>query len=78
MQMVLAYKPIAGCPDVLARYFRAKGDKVCSAALPWHTGRHSRKPGNKTAAQISDFYHDEFTDCFKGLVLLMTLWENLE
>ncbi|NLO40304.1 MAG: methionine--tRNA ligase [Ruminiclostridium sp.] len=56
--------------DVLARYFRAKGDKVCYVSGSDCHGtpvaiRASQE--NKTAAQISDFYHDEFTDCFKRL-----------
>ncbi|MBP7175087.1 MAG: methionine--tRNA ligase [Thermoclostridium sp.] len=56
--------------DVLARYFRAKGDTVCYVSGSDCHGtpvaiRASQE--NKTAAQISDLYHDEFMDCFTRL-----------
>lgn len=56
--------------DVLARYHRAKGDKVyfvsgsdCHGTpVALRAKRNKRKP-----EEISDFYHKEFCDCFKKL-----------
>ena len=56
--------------DVLARYFRAKGDTVffvsgsdCHGTPVTIRARQE----NKTPREISDFYHNEFDDCFKRL-----------
>jgi methionyl-tRNA synthetase len=56
--------------DVLARYFRAKGDTVffvsgsdCHGTPVAIRAKHE----NKTPEEISDYYHDEFDDCFNCL-----------
>lgn len=56
--------------DVLARYFRAKGDTVffvsgsdCHGTPVTIRARQE----NKTPQEISDYYHNEFDDCFKRL-----------
>ena len=56
--------------DVLARYFRAKGGKVffVSGSDCHGTPVSIRtRQENKTPEEISDFYHNEFTECFKRL-----------
>lgn len=56
--------------DVLARYFRAKGDTVCYVSGSDCHGTPvaiRARQENKTAVEISDFYHREFTDCFNRL-----------
>lgn len=56
--------------DVLARYFRAKGDTVffvsgsdCHGTPVTIRARQE----NKTPQEISDFYHNEFNECFERL-----------
>jgi len=56
--------------DVLARYHRAKGDRVyfVSGSDCHGTPVALRAKRNKrTPEEISDFYHKEFCDCFKKL-----------
>lgn len=56
--------------DVLARYFRAKGETVCYISGSDCHGTPvaiRARQENKTAADISDFYHREFEDCFRRL-----------
>jgi len=56
--------------DVLARYHRACGDNVVYVSGSDCHGTpvaiRSKKEG-KTPKEISDFYHNEFVDCFKKL-----------
>lgn len=56
--------------DVLARYFRAKGDRVFFVSGSDCHGTpvaiRARKE-NKTPAEISDCYHNEFAECFNRL-----------
>jgi methionyl-tRNA synthetase len=56
--------------DVLARYFRAKGDTVFFVSGSDCHGTpvaiRARQEG-KTPQEISDYYHNEFDSCFKGL-----------
>ena len=56
--------------DVLARYFRAKGDTVFLVSGTDCHGTpvaiRARQEG-KTPEEISDCYHNEFTECFKHL-----------
>jgi methionyl-tRNA synthetase len=56
--------------DVLARYFRARGDTVffvsgsdCHGTPVTIRARQE----NKTPKEVSDFYHDEFCECFNRL-----------
>lgn len=56
--------------DVLARYFRAKGDTVCYVSGSDCHGtpvaiRAAQE--NKTPDEISDLYHREFEECFNQL-----------
>jgi methionyl-tRNA synthetase len=56
--------------DVLARYFRAKGDTVFFVSGSDCHGTPvaiRAKKENKTPQEISDYYHKEFTDCFLRL-----------
>lgn len=56
--------------DVLARYFRAKGDTVVFVSGSDCHGTPvaiRARQENKTPAEISDYYHNEFTDCFNHL-----------
>jgi len=56
--------------DVLARYFRAKGETVFFVSGSDCHGTPvtiRAKQENKTPKEISDFYHNEFNDCFKHL-----------
>ena len=56
--------------DVLARYFRAKGDNVFFVSGSDCHGTPvaiRAKQENKTPQEISDYYHNEFDDCFKRL-----------
>lgn len=56
--------------DVLARYHRAKGDTVFFVS---GTDCHGTpvsiraKQEGRTPQEISDMYHDEFTECFDRL-----------
>lgn len=56
--------------DVLARYHRAAGDKVCFVSGSDCHGTpvaiRAKKEG-KTPEEISDLYHEEFSQCFKKL-----------
>jgi methionyl-tRNA synthetase len=56
--------------DVLARYFRVKGDTVFYVSGTDCHGTpvtlRARKE-NKTPQEISEHYHNEFTECFKKL-----------
>ncbi len=63
--------------DVLARYYRAKGDTVffvsgsdCHGTPVTIRARQE----NKTPVEISDFYHHEFCDCFCRLGFSYTLY----
>ena len=56
--------------DVLARYHRAIGDDVYFVSgSDCHGTPVAIRAGQekKTPKEISDFYHEEFTDCFKKL-----------
>lgn len=56
--------------DVLARYHRAKGDKVCFVSGSDCHGTPvaiRAKQEKKTPEEISDFYHEEFAECFRRL-----------
>ena len=65
--------------DVLARYYRAKGDTVffvsgsdCHGTPVTIRARQE----NKTPEEISDFYHHEFCDCFCRLGFSYTLYSK--
>lgn len=63
--------------DVLARYFRAKGDTVffVSGSDCHGTPVSIRaRQENKTPQQISDYYHDEFKKCFDRLGFSYSLY----
>lgn len=56
--------------DVLARYYRAKGDTVCYVSGSDCHGTPvtiRARQENKTAEEISDHYHHEFDECFRKL-----------
>lgn len=56
--------------DVLARYHRACKDRVCFVSGSDCHGTPvaiRAKAEGKTPKEISDFYHEEFTDCFHRL-----------
>lgn len=56
--------------DVLARYFRAKGDTVFFVSGSDCHGTPvaiRARQENKTPQEISDYYHNEFCDCFRRL-----------
>lgn len=56
--------------DVLARYHRAAGDNVYFVSGSDCHGTPvaiRAKQENKTPREVSDFYHEEFADCFKRL-----------
>ncbi|MBR6478167.1 MAG: methionine--tRNA ligase [Lachnospiraceae bacterium] len=56
--------------DVIARYHRALGDEVYFVSGSDCHGTPvaiRAKQENKTPREISDHYHEEFTDCFKRL-----------
>ena len=56
--------------DVLARYFRAKGDTVYFVSGSDCHGTPvtiRAKQENKTPQEVSDYYHNEFNDCFERL-----------
>ena len=56
--------------DVLARYFRAKGDSVFFVSGSDCHGTPvtiKAKQENKSPQEISDYYHDEFNNCFERL-----------
>lgn len=56
--------------DVLARYHRAAGDHVCfvsgSDCHGTPVALRAKKEG-RTPREISDFYHEEFKECFRKL-----------
>lgn len=56
--------------DVIARYYRAKGDDVYLVSGSDCHGTPvaiRAKQENKTPQEISDYYHEEFCDCFEKL-----------
>jgi len=56
--------------DVLARYFRAKGDTVFFVSGSDCHGTPvaiRARQENKTPQEVSDYYHDEFSSCFDKL-----------
>ena len=56
--------------DVIARYYRAKGDDVYLVSGSDCHGTPvaiRAKQENKTPQEISDYYHSEFCDCFEKL-----------
>ena len=56
--------------DVLARYHRAIGDHVYYVSGSDCHGTPvaiRAKKENRTPREVSDFYHEEFTECFKKL-----------
>ena len=56
--------------DILARYFRAKGDTVFFVSGSDCHGTPvaiRARQENKTPQVISDYYHNEFTECFRSL-----------
>ncbi|HBN82634.1 MAG TPA: methionine--tRNA ligase [Clostridiales bacterium] len=65
--------------DVLARYFRLKGDKVFFVSGSDCHGTPvtiRAKQENKTPQQISDYYHEEFQDCFHQLGFTYDLYKK--
>ncbi len=56
--------------DVLARYYRAKGEQVCYVSGSDCHGTpvsiRAKKEGRRPE-EISDFYHQEFVECFEKL-----------
>lgn len=65
--------------DVLARYFRAKGDNVCYVSGSDCHGTPvaiRARQENKTASEISDRYHREFEDCFRRLGFSYDLYDK--
>lgn len=65
--------------DVLARYFRAKGDTVFFVSGSDCHGTPvtiRAKQENKTPEEISDFYHNEFCDCFSRLGFSYDLYDK--
>jgi methionyl-tRNA synthetase len=56
--------------DVIARYYRAKGDTVCYVSGSDCHGTPvtiRARQENKTPEEISDLYHEEFVECFSKL-----------
>ncbi len=56
--------------DVIARYYRAKGDDVYYVSGSDCHGTPvviRARQENKTPGEISDYYHEEFCGCFKAL-----------
>lgn len=56
--------------DILARYHRAKGDRVCFVSGSDCHGTPvaiRAKQEGKTPEEVSDLYHKEFEECFKKL-----------
>ncbi len=65
--------------DILARYHRAKGDKVYYVSGSDCHGTPvaiRAKQEGKTPEEISDFYHEEFTKCFKKLGFSYDLYDK--
>ena len=65
--------------DVLARYHRAKGDRVFYVSGSDCHGTpvaiRAKKEG-KTPEEISDFYHEEFMECFNRLGFSYDLYDK--
>ncbi|WP_243525095.1 methionine--tRNA ligase [Bacillus pseudomycoides] len=56
--------------DILARYYRAKGERVLYVSGSDCNGTPiaiRAKQEGVTAKEIADYYHEEFEQCFKGL-----------
>ena len=56
--------------DIIARYYRAKGDEVYYVSGSDCHGTPvaiRAKQENKTPQEVSDFYHAEFCECFEKL-----------
>ena len=56
--------------DVIARYYRAKGDDVYLVSGSDCHGSPialRAKQENKSPQEVSDYYHDEFCDCFEKI-----------
>ncbi len=65
--------------DVLARYFRAKGGKVFFVSGSDCHGTPvaiRARQENKTPEEISDYYHNEFAECFNHLGFSYDLYEK--
>jgi len=65
--------------DILARYFRAKGDTVFFVSGSDCHGTPvtiRAKLENKTPEEISDFYHNEFCECFLCLGFSYDLYDK--
>jgi len=65
--------------DILARYFRAKGDKVFYVSGSDCHGTPvaiRAKQEEKTPDEISSFYHEEFTQCFEKLGFSYDLYDK--
>lgn len=65
--------------DILARYHRSKGDKVYYVSGSDCHGTPvaiRAKQEKKTPEEISDFYHEEFTQCFQRLGFSYDLYDK--
>lgn len=65
--------------DILARYHRAKGDRVYYVSGSDCHGTPvaiRAKQENKTPGEISDHYHEEFLDCFNRLGFSYDLYDK--
>ncbi len=65
--------------DILARYYRAKGDKVFYVSGSDCHGTPvaiRAKQEGKTPEEISNFYHEEFKQCFKKLGFSYDLYDK--
>ena len=65
--------------DILARYFRAKGDRVCFVSGSDCHGTPvaiRAKQENKTPGEISDYYHKEFAENFSKLGFSFELYSK--
>ncbi|MHB8063682.1 MAG: methionine--tRNA ligase [Ruminiclostridium sp.] len=65
--------------DILARYHRSKGDKVFYVSGSDCHGTPvaiRAKQENKTPEEISNFYHEEFSECFKKLGFSYDLYDK--
>ncbi|ODM27236.1 methionine--tRNA ligase [Clostridium sp. Bc-iso-3] len=63
--------------DILARYFRSKGDRVFLVSGSDCHGTPvaiRARQENKTPEEISDYYHNEFVDCFNRLGFTYNLY----
>jgi len=67
--------------DILARYFRLKGEKVCYVSGSDCHGTPIQLKAKKegiTPASIADRYHSEFSECFKRLGFSYDLYNRTD